>query len=128
MRMRPLILTAAVALAAFALGGCDDDDELSEGGTLILDDDRTTGDVLTVYLKLGSETPTTVQLGFGVSKTISLAQGSYTVTFDDDGVEGITAGDTAESAVLVETGKTTTVEYAGEDDSDVIGPVPQANG
>jgi hypothetical protein len=128
MRMRPFVLTAAVALAAFALGGCEDDDELTDGGTLILDDDRTEGDVLTVYLKLGSETATTVQLGFGVSKTVTLAQGSYTVTFDDDGVEGPTTGDTVESAVLVETGKTTTVEYAGEDDSDVIGPVPQANG
>jgi major membrane immunogen (membrane-anchored lipoprotein) len=126
-RPRSTVLCLAI-LGAFALGGCEDDDELTDGGTLILDDDRTSGATITVFIALGSQTPTSVTIDAAQSRVLTLTQGTYTITFDDDGTGGVTAGDTVETPVNVETGKSTTVEYAGEDKSGVIGPNLQANG
>lgn len=127
-RLRPVLLSLAIIAGAFALGGCEEDDDLSDGGTLVIDDDRTTGATITVFIQLGSQTPTTTTIDAGQSKVLTLAQGTYTITFDDDGTGGATAGDTKENSVVVETDRSTTVEYAGEDKSDVIPPHLQANG
>jgi plastocyanin len=129
--LRSVLMPLMVIAGAFALGGCENDDEelTADGGTLVIDDDRTMGATITVHIALGSETPTTVTIDAGQTRTITgLAQGTYTVTFDDDGTGGITSGDTKEAAVLIETKKTTTVEYAGADATGIIGPSPQANG
>lgn len=128
MSIRAVLLSLAIVLGGFALGGCDDDEDLSDGGTLIIDDDRTSGATITVFVRLGSETPISTTIDAGQTRMLPLAQGTYTVTFDDDGTGGATADDTVESAVLVETDKSTTVEYAGADESGVIGPNLQANG
>lgn len=127
-RLRPVLLSLLVVAGAFALGGCEDDDELTDGGTLIIDDDRTTGATITVFIALGSETPTSVTIDADQTRILTVAQGTYTVTFDDDGTGGVSAGDTVRSSVSVQTDKTTTVEYAGADDTGVIGPSLQANG
>lgn len=128
--LRPALLSLLVPLAAFALGGCDDDedDEVTDGGTLIIDDDRTSGATITVYFALGSETPTSTTIDANQTRILTVAQGTYTVTFDDDGTGGVTAGDTKVLSVQVQSGKTTSVEYAGADDTGVIGPSLQANG
>jgi len=128
-RLCPVLLSLLVGAGAFALGGCEnDDDELTAGGTLIIDDDRATGATITVHYALGSETALTTTIDAGQTRVLTVAQGTYKVTFDDDGTGGITAGDTVEAAVQVQTDKTTTVEYAGADDTGVIGPSLQANG
>lgn len=124
---RPLLLCLAIAVGAFALGGCDNEDDEAESGTLIIDDDRATGATITVYIALGSEAPTSVTIDARQSRVLSVAQGTYTITFDDDGTGGITAGDEKETGVQVQTGRTTTVEYNGTD-AGVIGPNLQANG
>lgn len=128
MSIRAVLFSFAVIVSGFALGGCEDDDDLSDGGTLIIDDDRTSGATITVFIQLGSETPTTTTIDAGQTRVLTVAQGSYTVTFDDDGTGGVTAGDTVENAVQVQTDRSTTVEYAGADESGVIGPNLQANG
>ncbi len=128
MSIRAVLWSLSILVVGFALGGCEDDEELSDGGTLIIDDDRTSGATITVFYALGSETPLTVTIDAGQTRVLTVAQGTYTVTFDDDGTGGITAGDTVETAVQVQTDKSTTVEYAGEDQSGTIGPSLQANG
>jgi hypothetical protein len=113
------------------LGGCKNDDELTDGGTLVIDDDRTPGTgvlPITVFITLGSGTPTSVIVNAGASQTVTLSQGTYTVTFDDDGTSGATSGDTKEATVQVQTGKSTSVEYAGAAKTHIIGPNLQANG
>ena len=128
-RLRPALLSLLVIAGAFALGGCEDDeDELSTNGTLIIDDDRATGAAITVYYALGSATPLATTIDAGQTRILSVVQGTYTVTFDDDGTGEVTAGDTKVLSVQVRTDKTTTVEYAGADDTGVIGPSLQANG
>jgi len=59
-RLRLPILSLLVVAGAFALGGCENDDELTDGGTLIIDDDRTTGATITVFYGIGSATPVSV--------------------------------------------------------------------
>lgn len=128
-RLRPALLSLLVVAGSFALGGCEnDDDDLSDGGTLIIDDDRASGATITVHYALGTETPVTTTIDAGQTRILTVAQGTYTVTFDDDGTGGVTAGDTKVLSVQVQTDKTTTVEYAGADDTGVIGPSLQANG
>ncbi len=127
-RLRPALLSLLVIVGAFALGGCEEED-LEEGSNLILDDDRTTGTaVIPVFYALGAGTPVSTTLAVGESKVLVVANGTYTVTFDDDGTAGVSAGDTVVTGVLVQTGRTTTVEYAGADDTGVIGPNLHANG
>ena len=128
-RLRPALLSLLVIAGAFALGGCEEDDDgLSTSGTLIIDDDRLTGATITVFYALGSETPLTTTIDAGQTRILTVVQGAYTVTFDDNGTGGVNAGDTDETAVQVQTNKTTTVEYAGSSKSGVIGPNLQANG
>lgn len=127
-RLRSILLSIAVIIGAFALGGCEEDDELTDGGTLIIDDDRASGATITVFIRLGAEAPTTVTIDASQTRVLTVAQGTYTITFDDDGTGGVTGGDTVESSVQVQTDKSTTVEYAGADDTGVIGPNLQANG
>lgn len=126
-RLRPALLFLLVVVGAFALGGCEEE-ELEEGSTLIIDDDRTTGSTVTVFYALGAGTPLSATVGVGQTTKLSVASGTYTVTFDDDGTAGVSAGDTVQAGVVVQTGLITTVEYAGEDDSGVIGPNLHANG
>jgi hypothetical protein len=127
-RLRPTLLSLFVIAGAFALGGCEEDDKLTDGGTLIIDDDRASGATVTVFYALGTQTPVSITIDAGQSRIITVAQGTYTVTFDDDGTGGVTAGDTKVLSVQVQTDKTTSVEYAGADDTGVIGPSLQANG
>lgn len=128
-RLRPALLSLLVIAGAFALGGCEDDeDELTNGGTLIIDDDRATGLPMTVFIVLGTEAPTSITINAGQTTILTVAQGSYTITFDDDGTAGIGAGDTKETAVQVQTKKTTVVEYTAVNDADTSGPSLQANG
>lgn len=124
-RPRSILLPLLIAAGAFTLGGCEDDDELTDAGTLVIDDDRTSGLPMTVYIALGSETPSTITVDFGTTRYVSLAQGTYTITFDDNGTSGIQAGDTVETGVQVQVDRTITIEYVGPGDADVY---PQANG
>jgi outer membrane protein assembly factor BamE (lipoprotein component of BamABCDE complex) len=127
-RLRPALLSLLVLAGAFALGGCNEE-ELEEGSTLVIDDDRTTAPTLTVFYALGSGTPLSTTIGAGTtSRALTVANGTYTVTFDDDGTAGVSAGDTVKTGDVVQSGRTTTVEYAGEDKANVIGPNLQANG
>lgn len=129
-RLRPALLSLLVIAGAFALGGCAEAD-LEEGSTLIIDDDRTTGtSTVTVFYALTSGTgaPLSTTIAVGESKILVVANGTYTVTFDDNiPPAGIDAGDTKVTGVQVQTGHTTTVEYAGADDTGVIGPSLHAN-
>lgn len=132
-RLRPALLSLLVFAGAFALGGCEEDDEEDEvtnGGTLIIDDDRTTGLPMTVFIALGAETPTTITLNAGQTQILTVTQGSYTITFDDDGTAGIVAPstDTKKTGVQVLTNKTTSVEYTAVGDADTSGPSLSANG
>lgn len=124
---RPALLSLLVIAGAFALGGCDEED-LEEGSTLVIDDDRTTGATITVFYALGTGTPLSTTVAVGQNTVLTVASGTYTVTFDDDGTAGVSAGDTVQTGVVVQTGRTTIVEYAGDDDTGVIGPNLHANG
>ncbi|MBA3700112.1 MAG: hypothetical protein H0W78_14780 [Planctomycetes bacterium] len=126
-RLRPALLSLLVIAGAFVLGGCKQS-ELEEGSTLIIDDDRTTGATITVFYALGSGTPLSTTVTLGGSTVLIVASGTYTITFDDDGTAGVSAGDTVQTGVVVQTNKSTTVEYAGADDTGVIGPNLHANG
>jgi hypothetical protein len=124
-RPHSILLPLLIAIGAFALGGCDDEEELTDAGTLVIDDDRTSGLPMTVYIALGSQTPSTIQVDFGTTRYVSLAQGTYTITFDDNGTSGIQSGDTVETGVQVLTDLTVTIEYVAPGDAEVY---PQANG
>jgi hypothetical protein len=127
--LRPALLSLLVVAGAFALGGCSEEEDLEEGSTLIIDDDRTTGtSTITVFYALGTGTPQSTTIAVGESKILVVANGTYTVTFDDNTPPaGIDVGDTKVTGVQVQTGHTTTVEYAGADDTGVIGPSLHAN-
>lgn len=125
--LRPALLSLLVIAGALTVGGCEEE-ELDEGSTLIIDDDRTTGTDVTVFYALGTSTPLSTTITVGQGTVLTVASGTYTVTFDDDGTAGVSAGDTVQTGVVVQTGRTTTVEYTGEDDTGVIGPNLHANG
>lgn len=129
MRTRVSLLSLSVLLAgACALGGCKNEQQPIEGDTLIIDDDRTSGATVTVFYALGVSAPLSTTVTVGGSTKLIVASGTYTVTFDDDGTAGVSAGDTVQAGVVVQSGRVTTVEYAGEDDTGVIGPNLHANG
>ncbi len=124
-------LLLLVVVGAFALGGCEEEeDELTDGGVLIIDDDRATGLPMTVFIALGTESPGTVIINAGQTLILDIAQGTYTVTFDDDGVSGIGTGstDTKKTGVQVQTDKITNIEYKDQGNANVGGPALQANG
>ena len=132
-RLRAVLLPLLVIVAAFALGGCEEEgeDELTDGGVLLIDDDRASGGLpMTIFIRLGTEPPGTVIINAGQSLIIDLAQGSYTVTFDDDGISGIGTGstDTQKTNVLIQTDKITNIEYKAKGDAFVSPPALQANG
>lgn len=125
--LRSILLPLVIAASAFSLGGCDDDedDELTDVGTLVIDDDRASGLPMTVHIALASQPASTITVDFGTTRYVSLVQGTYTITFDDNGTSGIQAGDTVKSGVQVLTDRTVTIEYVAPGDAEVY---PQANG
>lgn len=132
-RLRLTLLSLLVVAGAFALGGCEEDDEEEEAvdtGVLIIDDDRTTGLPMTIFIALGTEPPRTITISATQSIILDLAQGTYTVTFDDDGVSGIGTGstDTQKTGVQVLIDKITNIEYKDKGNAVIGGPALQANG